>query len=80
MTPVKLRLFELREAKGLTQAELAKKAGVREATISDIENHKTRRIDLDTMERLANALGVDAAMLVVHTGNSSDGRSWEDRE
>lgn len=67
MTPVRIRLKEIRESKGLTQAELADKAGVRRATVSDIETGKTTRIDLDTMEKLANALGVDAALLIEHS-------------
>jgi len=47
-----------RKAVGLTQAQLAEKAGVRGATISDIEQG---RIDprLSTLRALADALGVD---------------------
>jgi transcriptional regulator with XRE-family HTH domain len=67
MTPIHLgRVRELRDAKGWSQAQLAERASVRIATISDIENAKTRRIDLDTLEKLANALDVDASYLIVH--------------
>lgn len=66
MTPITLRLREIREAKGMTQAELAEAAGVRRATVSDIETEKTRRVDLETLEKLAVALGVNAALLIVH--------------
>lgn len=45
-----------RKAAGLTQAELAEKAGVRTATVSDIERGADAR--LDTMRRLAAALGL----------------------
>ena len=65
MTPVHLRVRELREAKGLSQAELAKSAKVRQATLSAIENGQTKRVDFDVLERLANALGVDPGFLVV---------------
>lgn len=68
MTPVRLRVRELREAKGLTGAELARKAKVRPSTLSAIENNQTSAIDFAILDRIATALGVDAAMLVVHTG------------
>lgn len=52
-----------RKALGLTQAELAEKAGVRVATVSDIESGK---IDprLSTMVSLAAVLGVGVGDLV----------------
>ena len=65
MTPVHLRVRELREAKGLSQVELARKAEVRQATLSAIEKGQTRRVDFDVLERLARALGVDPGFLVV---------------
>lgn len=64
MTPLYLRVKELRQAKGLSQADLARSANVRIATISEIENEKTKRVDFDVLERLAAALGVDAGFLV----------------
>ena len=56
MTPVVLRLKEWREKRGLTQAQLAEAVGVRQATISDLETGKSRRIELDTFEALAHVL------------------------
>jgi transcriptional regulator with XRE-family HTH domain len=70
VTPVKLRLKELREAKGWTQAELAARSGVNQGTISKIENEKTGGIDFVNLEALADALGVDAAVLIVHDKRS----------
>jgi transcriptional regulator with XRE-family HTH domain len=67
LSPVYLRVRELREAKGLTQVELAARAKVRQATVSAIENEETRRVDLDVLERLAVALDVDPGFLVVRT-------------
>jgi transcriptional regulator with XRE-family HTH domain len=67
VTPVRIRLREIRESKQLSQAALAELSGIRKATISDIENAKTNGVDFDTLERLANALGVDAALLIEHT-------------
>lgn len=64
MTAIRLRVRELREARGWSQGELAERAGVRRATVSDIELEKTTGVDFDVLERLASALGVDAGFLV----------------
>lgn len=60
------RIRELRDAQGLTQDELAKRADVRRATVADVEAGRTKRIDLETLARIAEALGVNAAALIVH--------------
>lgn len=65
MTPVTIRLKELREARNLTQAGLSELSGVPQPTISRIESG-TGAIDLGVLERLANALDVDAAFLIRH--------------
>lgn len=67
MTPVRLRVRELRVAKGLTGAELARLAKLRPSTLSAIERNQTESVAFDVLDRLATALGVDAAMLIVHS-------------
>lgn len=67
MTPLELNLRKYRERKGLTQAELAKLAAVRQAAISDIETGKRRSVDLDALERIAKVLGVKATALLAET-------------
>jgi transcriptional regulator with XRE-family HTH domain len=67
MSPVALRLRELREAAGLSQTALAERAGVRQATVSDLERGKSKGVEFATLEALADALGVPAERLVVHT-------------
>jgi transcriptional regulator with XRE-family HTH domain len=67
MTPISIRLEQLRTAHGWSQAELARRSGVPQPTISRLEAGKTRTIDLDNLERLANALGVNASALIDHT-------------
>lgn len=67
MTPITLRVRELRTAKGWSQAELARRAKVRRAMLSELEAGKRRRIDLAILERLSTALGVDPALLLVTT-------------
>ncbi len=54
--PLVLRLREWREKRGLTQAELARKVGVRQATISRLETEESRRIELDVLDRLLRVL------------------------
>ena len=63
--PLSIRLRELREARGLSPLQLAAKSGVPQPTIWRIENGTTR-IDLGVLERLADALEVDAALLIRH--------------
>ncbi len=67
MSPITLRVGELREAKGWSQAELARRAGVRRAMLNELEAGKRQRIDLGILEKLAAALGVDPAILLVVT-------------
>lgn len=51
------KIAELREEKHLKQAELAKKLGVSQQFISQIETGRERNLTLDTLLRLANTLG-----------------------
>jgi transcriptional regulator with XRE-family HTH domain len=66
VTPISIRLEGLRNAKGWSQAELGRQSGVPQQTISRIEAG-TRRIDLDVLEKLAQALGINASMLIEHS-------------
>lgn len=51
------RIVELREKRGLTQAQLARKVGTTQAGISRLENPNYRNYSLSTLEKVANALG-----------------------
>jgi transcriptional regulator with XRE-family HTH domain len=53
-----------REASGLTQAELAKKAGVTQAYLSALENGSRKNPSLDLLRKLAKALKTDVAELL----------------
>jgi transcriptional regulator with XRE-family HTH domain len=64
--PIRLRILDARELKGLTQEQLAAKAGIRRATLSRLERGLTKGVDFATLERLADALEVSADRLVVH--------------
>lgn len=52
------KIKEVREARGLTQEELAEKSGVSRGTISALENGAVRTTTTKTLVKLALALGV----------------------
>jgi transcriptional regulator with XRE-family HTH domain len=56
--PVRKFIAEHREAKGLTQKQLAERLGCDEMTVSRWENDKTR-VDMDTLQAIAEALAGD---------------------
>jgi len=53
-----------REEKEITQAELAKKSGLTQATISRIESGELKQIKSEAIRSLAKALGVTADFLI----------------
>ena len=65
MTPISLRIRELRLAKGWSQSELALRANVTQGTVSRIENHLVTSIELVAFENLAKALNVHPAVLIL---------------
>lgn len=58
-------LSERRRRLGLSQAELAKEAGINRTYVSDVENGK-RNFSVATLYALASSLGVTMAELVGH--------------
>jgi len=66
MSPRKIgrMLKTLREARGLNQVELAKKAKVTTAYVSQLEAGKKKNPSLDVLQKLARALGCDVAELL----------------
>ena len=61
---LKMRLRRLREANGWTQVELAKKARVTQALISQLEAGKKASPSVVPLLRIARALGVTVEALV----------------
>jgi predicted DNA-binding mobile mystery protein A len=56
----------IREALGMSAADLATRMGVVETTVLRLEqNERARRIQLDTLERAADALGCDLVYALV---------------
>ena len=64
MTPVRVRVKELREGRGWTQVYLCDRANITVATLSRIENGHTKGIDFETLDALATALEVHPAALI----------------
>lgn len=67
MTPITLRVAELREGRGWSQAELARRSGVPQPTISRMEAG-TESVNLRVLEKLASALEVHPAALIEKKG------------
>ena len=55
---------EIREKHGISQNGLAKKIGVSQSALSDIENGKTKNPRIDTIMKIADALKVPIETLV----------------
>ena len=68
MTPISVRVKELREQRGWTQAELAKRSGVSPVALNRLEKGRTKGVTFDTLQRLSKALDVHAAVLIEQKG------------
>lgn len=51
------KVKEIREKRGMSQDELSRKSGVSRATISNIECGKSNAAKVDTLIKIADALG-----------------------
>ena len=60
------RLGELR----LTQADLARKTGIRPSTINDLYHEIAERINLEHLDLICEALNCDVTDIIVRTPNA----------
>lgn len=60
-------IHKIRSLKGISAYEVAKRAGVGAATISEIESGKRKSLKSNTLEKIAAALGVSANDLMGDT-------------
>lgn len=67
MTPVEIRLREVRLEAGLTQVQLAEKTGIDQSDVSRIES-KATGISLDVLDRLCRALKCEPGDILVRKG------------
>ncbi len=56
---MRFRIKEVREEKGISQRELAKRANVSRVTIHELERGKKGAVMTSALERIAEALGVE---------------------
>lgn len=63
-----IRLKQERERKGISQTELARLSGVKQQSISMIEQGKQKNPGIETLNALAVALGCDLRDLYVPDG------------
>ena len=61
----KMQLGKVAKEKGWQQNTLSKKSGVSEGLINRYWNNNVQRVDLDQLERIAKAMGLRAADLIV---------------
>lgn len=66
---IRIKLSALLGAKRITQAELARKTGIRPATINEIYNEICDRINLEHLDRICEFLECDIADLIVYEPN-----------
>lgn len=64
MTTLGERLKRLRESKGLSQSELARRSQTKQATISRLESGRMKDVETATARRLARALGTSVDYLI----------------
>jgi putative transcriptional regulator len=64
----KLRIKELRKAKGWTQKELAEISGVRQATVSRYERNLIDSVNLELLAKIARGLDVDVDDIIQDEG------------
>jgi len=66
------RIRTLRKQKGMTQAELAKEAGISRATLSKLENGLIAQISVVTLAEILNALGYELDITPLNPFASED--------
>lgn len=71
-----LRIRELRQAEGLTLAELAEKVGVSTPHLSEVERGK-KNLNNHLIVRIANALGVSPEDLIAGDNRTSIGLLYD---
>ncbi len=57
-----------REAKGISQRELAKLSGISRSTLNDIINGKIKKIDVDALKKIAETLDLSLKKLLKVAG------------
>ena len=62
--PAEFQLQQLLTEKGMSQSELARRTGISFTTINAIANNKTKQVQLETLDLLAEVLEVEIGDLI----------------
>ena len=73
MASVGDRIREIREARRMTQDQLAEQSGISKGFLSDVENDK-RNVSSDNLLKIANVLGASLDYLLRGTSSEAVGR------
>lgn len=65
--PTRFRLRAILTEMGISQGELSRRSGVSIVTVSAIANNHTTMVKLETLDRLASALGIHPGALLERT-------------
>jgi putative transcriptional regulator len=63
--PVRLRLKEILEERGMSQRELARIMNIRPTTISDLCSGNVKGVYFDTLDRICEALQIELSDLIL---------------
>lgn len=69
---IKVKLSEMLGKKKMTRKKLAELTGVRPNTICDLYNEKSKKIDLDLMDRICAVLNCDISDLLERITENED--------
>jgi putative transcriptional regulator len=68
VSPIDVRLRDLRKARGLTQVQVAEATGIDQSQISRIESGETTAMDFSVLERLCAVLRCEPGDLLERAG------------
>lgn len=69
---IRIKLSTLLGEKRITQAELARKTGIRPATINEMYHEFSVRVNLEHIDKICEALDCDISDLLVYVPNAVD--------
>ena len=65
---LKILIESAREAKGISQRELAKSTGISRSTLNDLINGKIKKVDIDDLRKIAETLDMSLQKLLKVAG------------
>jgi len=69
--PVRLRLKEILEQRGMSQRELARRMNMRPSTVSHLCSDKLNAAYFDTLEQICKTLNIELHELIVMDGDTT---------